>query len=195
MIHGDADVCHRSANKVIKIPFTFLSDILHIYYIELFDRMNLDVSLFDTCVSKSLPHKKTTLQLIKLQCCLQIPEVPEGLARFFVRLFLSLFVGKGRPGAQSVAASRRIVTAGCTTLERSVSVWPKPVCRRVSVVRGLVIARLFRMRRPYAACRSLPDAAPTTGNCRGWVRRGNSVFRGRCRSGSCGGRRMPVAGS
>ena len=26
--------------------------------IELFDRMNLDVSLFETCVSKSLPHKK-----------------------------------------------------------------------------------------------------------------------------------------
>ena len=30
-------------------------------YIELFDRMNLDVSLFETYVSKSLPHKKTTL--------------------------------------------------------------------------------------------------------------------------------------
>lgn len=60
MIGGDADVRHKSANKVIKILFAFLSDILYIC-IELFDRMNLDVSLFETYVSKSLPHKKTTL--------------------------------------------------------------------------------------------------------------------------------------
>ncbi|WP_418403150.1 hypothetical protein, partial [Alistipes putredinis] len=59
MIGGDADVRHKSANKVIKILFAFLSDISYIC-IELFDRMNLDVSLFKTCVSKSLPHKKTT---------------------------------------------------------------------------------------------------------------------------------------
>ena len=60
MIGGDADVRHKSENREIKILFAFLSDISYIY-IELFDRMNLDVSLFKTCVSKSLPHKKTTL--------------------------------------------------------------------------------------------------------------------------------------
>ena len=60
MIGGDADVRHKSENREIKILFAFLSDISYIY-IELFDRMNLDVSLFETYVSKSLPHKKTTL--------------------------------------------------------------------------------------------------------------------------------------
>ena len=59
MIGGDADVRHKSENREIKILFAFLSDI-HYICIELFDRMNLDVSLFKTCVSKSLPHKKTT---------------------------------------------------------------------------------------------------------------------------------------
>ena len=57
MIRDDADVRHKSANREIKILFAFLSDISYIY-IELFDRMNLDVSLFETYVSKSLPHKK-----------------------------------------------------------------------------------------------------------------------------------------
>ena len=63
MIGGDADVRHKSENREIKILFAFLSDI-HYICIELFDRMNLDVSLFKTCVSKSLPHKKQRRNLL-----------------------------------------------------------------------------------------------------------------------------------
>ena len=49
------------------------------------DRMNLDVSLFETYVSKSLPHKKQRRNLFGYSIALYIPgtckDVPDSLLR------------------------------------------------------------------------------------------------------------------